>query len=174
MMEKYVVAPAGGAGGEIAPDCCRNTDESPTNTRPDRALGDGFAATTTSKVPGPVRAPAGTVTKPASAVAAHAQSAEAATVAVAVPPVATNEAFDRESPVTHDGGAAWETETVRPAIVSVPLRAAPPLAATAIDTEPLPIAAALLVTVRNGAFDVDVQLQFAPDVTATVTVNVCA
>ncbi len=57
-----------------------------------------------------------------------------------------------------------------PAIVTVPLRAAPVLAATLNPTVPLPVPVAPDVTVIHAAFDVAVHPHAEPAVTATVPV----
>ena len=65
-------------------------------------------------------------------------------------------------------GAACVTVNVRLAIVTVPLRAAPALAATVIATEPLPLPLPPEVTVIQGALlTAAVQLQPAGAVTMT-------
>ena len=66
--------------------------------------------------------------------------------------------------------AAWLTVNECPAIVSVPVRAAPVLAATLYATVPLPVPAAPLVTVIQLSFAVAVHEQVLPAVTATLPV----
>ena len=65
-------------------------------------------------------------------------------------------------------GAAWVTVNVWPAMVSVPVRAAPVLAATLNATVPGPLPLAPLVTVIQLALDVADQLQLAPALTPTL------
>ena len=65
------------------------------------------------------------------------------------------------------GGAAWETVNVLPAINSMPLRAAPVLAATAKDTEPSPLPVRPLEIVIHGTSEVAVHAQPDPAVTDT-------
>jgi hypothetical protein len=57
---------------------------------------------------------------------------------------------------------------VCPAIVRVPVRAAPLFDATLNDTDPLPLPDAPLVTLMNASFADAVQAQPAPAVTATL------
>jgi hypothetical protein len=57
---------------------------------------------------------------------------------------------------------------VWPAIVSVPLRAAPPFDATLNVTDPLPLPEAPFVNVIQASLAVAVHAQVAPAVTATV------
>ena len=59
------------------------------------------------------------------------------------------------------------TEKARPAIVAVPLRAAPAFAATLKPMLPLPVADGTLVNVIQPAFDVAVHVQVLPVVTVT-------
>ena len=59
------------------------------------------------------------------------------------------------------------TLNVRPAIVAVPLRAAPPLAAMLKPSVPLPVADGTLVNVIQLAFDVAVHVHVLPVVTVT-------
>ena len=82
------------------------------------------------------------------------------TSVVPVPPVAGTLSSCGEIEKLHDGVgaggvglllAAWETVNVRPAIVSVPVLAAPVLLATLKATEPLPVPAAPDVTVIHVA-----------------------
>ena len=61
---------------------------------------------------------------------------------------------------------------VRPAIVIVPLRAAPAFAAALNATVPLPLPDAAPVTVNHEAFDTAVQSHDAPVVTVTATLPV--
>lgn len=70
----------------------------------------------------------------------------------------------------HGGGgaAACETEKVWPAIVSVPVRAAPLFAAAVNDTVPLPLPDPPLEIAIHDAFDVAVQAQPLFAVTPTV------
>ena len=69
----------------------------------------------------------------------------------------------------HDAaGAACDTVTVCPPIVSVPVRAAPVLAATPNDTVPLPVPDAPLVTVSHAALAVAVHAH-VPCEAVTVT-----
>jgi hypothetical protein len=65
-------------------------------------------------------------------------------------------------------GAACVTVNSWPAIVIVPLRAAPAFAATLYPTEPFPVPVAPAVTVSHGALLTAVQAHPAPDVTVTV------
>jgi hypothetical protein len=65
------------------------------------------------------------------------------------------------------GAAAWFTVNDWPAIVRVPLRAAPLLAATVNPTEPLPVPVAPDVIVIHSAFVVAVHVQSLIDDTAT-------
>ena len=66
--------------------------------------------------------------------------------------------------------AAWFTVNVSPAMVTVPLRAPPVLAAMLTPTEPLPVPDAPDVTVIHGAPLVAVHAQAAVVVTATEAV----
>ena len=63
-------------------------------------------------------------------------------------------------------GAAWVTAKVWPAMVIVPLRWAPVLAATATLTLPLPVPVAPALTVSQAALLVALQAQVLPAVTA--------
>jgi hypothetical protein len=66
--------------------------------------------------------------------------------------------------------AACETVKVLPAIVSVPLRAAPVFCTTLKLTVPLPVPLPPLVTVIHGALDAAVHVQLVPAVTVTESV----
>jgi hypothetical protein len=68
--------------------------------------------------------------------------------------------------------AAWFTVNVWPAMVTVPVRAAPLLAAMFMPTEPFPVPAAPAVTVIHGTPLAAVHAHAA--VVVTVTVAVCA
>ena len=70
------------------------------------------------------------------------------------------------------GTAPWLTVNVSPAIVSVPPRAAPELAATLNATDPLPVPAAPEDTSMNGELLVAVHWQSTPWVTVTAIVPV--
>ena len=70
------------------------------------------------------------------------------------------------------GTAPWLTVNVSPAIVSVPPRAAPELAATLNATDPLPVPAAPEDTSMNGELLVAVHWQSNPWVTVTAIVPV--
>ncbi len=71
-------------------------------------------------------------------------------------------------------GAAWVTVKVWPAMVIVPLRWAPVLAATATLTLPLPVPVAPLLTVSHVALLVALQAQVLPAVTATLVASPAA
>lgn len=69
----------------------------------------------------------------------------------------------------HDGGAAaWSTVNVCPAIVTVPVRAAPVLALMASDTDPLPVPEAPDLTAIQEAWLDAVHAHALPVVTETV------
>lgn len=91
---------------------------------------------------------------------------EAVIDTVPLPPAAVKAWLVGEIENVH-GAAAWLTVNVCPAIVTVPLRAAPVVAATLSPTVPAPVPAPPAVTVIHGAFDADVQLHPSPADTDT-------
>jgi len=66
------------------------------------------------------------------------------------------------------GGADWDTVNVWPAIVRVPLRAAPVLAAVLNATVPLPVPEAPLVIASHGTLAVALQAHDAADAVTAV------
>jgi hypothetical protein len=104
----------------------------------------------------------------AAAVQAH-DPAEAVTVVDPVPPVSDTDCAPGAIANVHGGGggAACDTVNVCPAMVSVPLRAVPGLAAALNAIVPLPVPEAPLVTVSQGALAVAVH---AHDAAEAVTV----
>jgi hypothetical protein len=131
-----------------------------------------FAAADTVTLPLPVPLPPpATVSQGAFAVAVQAHvAAEAVTATVPVPPSAGMPALAGAIVKVHGGGgaAAWFTVNVWPAIVSVPLRAGPVLAATLTVTTPLAVPLPPLAIVSHAAFGVAVHAHVA--VTPTVVV----
>jgi hypothetical protein len=101
--------------------------------------------------------------------AVHAHPASTATTMEPVPPIADTEALVGSILYVQVGaGAACVTVKVRVAIVTVPVRAAPVLAAIVIPTEPLPLPFAPEVIVIHGALlTAAVQVQPAGAVTVT-------
>jgi hypothetical protein len=99
-------------------------------------------------------------------VAVHAQAAAAVTSTPVAPPAAVGVSVSgitvKAQPVL------WLTVNVRPAIVAVPLRSAPVLAAIDSCTAPLPVPEAPAVTVIQGTFDAAVHAHPFPAVTLTV------
>ena len=118
---------------------------------PVRGLGVALAAAVkaTEPLPAPV-APDVTVSHDVSLLTAvHAHSARAVTVVEPVPPAAVIDRLAGASAYEH-GRAAWFTENVWPAIVSVPLRGVVSGFAEALNaTVPLPLPVAPLVTVNQ-------------------------
>ena len=112
-------------------------------------------------LPLPVPLPVDTEIHPVVVVAVHAQAAAVVRLTAPFPPDESNAAFVGAIVYSHPGvdgggwgaglsgggGAACTTVTVRPAIVIVPVRPAPPLAATEYAAEPLPDPVAPLVIV---------------------------
>jgi hypothetical protein len=81
--------------------------------------------------------------------------------------IAPSDAYNTTVFAPAGGGAACDTVNVVPAIVSVPLRAAPVFCATLKLTVPLPLPLAPLVTLIHVALDAAVQVQLVPAVTVT-------
>jgi hypothetical protein len=134
--------------------------------------GPVFAAALKATLPLPVPdAPLVTVSQGAFAAAVHAQDAvDAVTATDPVPPESPTLCVvgPMENVQGGGGAAACDTVNVCPAIVSVPLRAAPVFAAIAKATVPLPVPAAPLLTVSHATFAVAVHAQVALEaVTAT-------
>ena len=121
-----------------------------------------FAATENDTAPSPVPAPPPVIVIHAAFdVAVHPQVwMFAITPTPPLPPAAANPAL-RDASASSHGTAAWSTVNVRPAIVIVPLRASPALAATENETVPSPVPAAPPMTVIQAAFDTAVQPQEA-------------
>jgi len=115
-------------------------------------------------------APLVTVMKDALLTAVHAHALDAVTVTVAVPPISPNVTEVGDRAYVH-ATAAWFTETVWPAMVSVPARADPVLAATENLTVPLSIPELPALTVMKASLLLDVHAQ-PVDWVATVTVPV--
>jgi hypothetical protein len=137
-----------------------------------------FDATLNETEPLPVPlAPPATVIQAALDVAVHAQLAPVVTATVPLPPVESTFWLDGEIEKVHAGGggggggggaaAACDTVNVWPAIVSVPLRAAPLFVATAKLTVPFPLPDAAPLIEIHEAFDAAVHAQPLPAVTAT-------
>jgi hypothetical protein len=101
-------------------------------------------------------------------IAVHVQPAPAVTVTV--PVVALAVTFWLGGAIEYMQGAAWLTVNVWPAIVIVPLRADPVLAATLNPTDPLPVPDAPDVTLIHCTPLVAVHVHPAPAVTVTVPV----
>jgi len=99
----------------------------------------------------------------------HEQSPRVVTVTEPVPPEAGIDWLDGASVKVH-AAEGWDTVTVTPAIVSVPLRAAPLFAAALYVTCPVPLPEPLLVTVIHDAFDTAAQVH--PDAALTPTCSV--
>lgn len=118
-------------------------------------------------------APPVTVSQGTLAAAVHAhEAADAFTATDPVPPCLRTSRLFADSVNVHGGGggggAACDTVNVWPAMVSVPLRAAPVFAATVNATLPAPVPDAPLVTDSQGAFDPAVHAHDPADgVTAT-------
>src|SRR5262245_65738687 len=87
--------------------------------------------------------------------AVHAHALGAVTVTVAVPPRSPNVIDVRDVAYEH-ANAAWLTVTVRPAMVTVPVRANPVLASTENVTVPSSLPALPAVTVMNASLRHDV------------------
>jgi hypothetical protein len=113
-----------------------------------------FAATLYPTVPLPVpEAPVVKVIQDALLIAVHAQVDPAVTATEPVLPAAGAAALAGSIMYVHAGAAATSacvTVNVRPAIVNVPVRAAPVLAATVNVIDPLPLPVAPEVTVIHG------------------------
>lgn len=131
------------------------------------------AATVTLPLPEPLL-PLAIVSQLAFEVAVHAHvGADAVTATVPVLPSAATLAFVGAMLKVHGAGtAAWLTVNVCPAIVTVPLRAAPVFAAIAIATVPLPEPLPPLAIVSHAAFVLAVHAHDA--VTATDVVPASA
>jgi hypothetical protein len=103
------------------------------------------------------------------AVQSHASGAF--TAMVLLPPGVSKLRVDGFTVYTHAAAPdSWLIVNVCPATVIVPLRDAPPLAATAYLTAPAPVSPAVPVTVTQGTLDVAVHVHPGPVVTATVPV----
>jgi len=106
-------------------------------------------------------------------VAVHAQPLPAVTATDPLPPAAVGEVLDGSIEYVHCGGgggggaADWVTVNVCVAIVIVPVRAAPVLAATVKPTEPFPEPLAPPVIVSHDALLVAVHAHPLGAVTAT-------
>ena len=100
--------------------------------------------------------------------AVHVQDACVVTVTLSLPAEELTVCFVGESVKLH-GGPAWVMVNVSPAMVTVPFRALPVFAATAMFTDPLPCPAPLPVTSIHGAPAVAVHAQFDVVVTRTET-----
>ena len=108
------------------------------------------------------------VIQPALDVADQLQPAPAATLTLPDVPAAAAARLPGESVYVH-GAAAWFTVNVWPPIATVPLRAAPVLAATLYGTDPVPVPLAAPVNVDPArCCDVADQLQPAPAATLTL------
>jgi hypothetical protein len=122
----------------------------------------------TEPLPAPL-APAVTATHATLLVAVQSQPAAVVTATLPLPPGAAIEASGGAIVYVHGtGAAAWFTVNVWPAMVSVPVRALPVLAATVNATEPFPVPTAPAVTATHGTLLVAVQSQPAAVVTATL------
>jgi hypothetical protein len=100
--------------------------------------------------------------------AVHEQPAPAVTATEPPPPLASTDWLLGEIANVHGGGAAaCVTVSVWPAMVSVPLRAAPGFAVAVYVTEPLPDPVAPREIVIHGAFDEAVHAQLASAITST-------
>lgn len=102
-------------------------------------------------------------------VAVHAQPAPAVIEADPGPPEAST--FNEFGAMPNEQAAAWLTVKVWPAIVSVPVRAAPPFAATLKATDPFPLPDVPLVIVSQSELFVDAA-QVQPLAAEIVTVPV--
>jgi hypothetical protein len=131
-----------------------------------------LAAALNPTVPLPVpAAPEVTVSHGALLLAVHVHALVVVTVTVPVPPIAGTLWLVGLIEYVHGAtNAAWLTVNVCPAMVTVPARAAPLLAAMFIPTEPFPVPAAPDVTVIHGAPLAAVHVQAAVVVTVTVAV----
>ena len=134
-----------------------------------------LAATLNATVPLPVPdAPLVTVSQGTLAAAVHAHdAAEAVTVVDPVPPVSETDCAVGAIVNVHGGGgggggAAWVTVNVWPAIVRLPLRAVPVLAAMLNATVPLPVPDAPMVTVSQGTLAAAVHAHDAADAVTVV------
>ena len=106
-----------------------------------------LAATLNATVPGPLPlAPLVTVIQVVLLTPVHAHPVAAVT-ADAARPAARGDRLSSFDAIAYVHGAAWVTVNVWPAMVSVPVRAAPVLAATLNATVPVPLPLAPLVTV---------------------------
>jgi hypothetical protein len=135
-----------------------------------------FATTLNPAVPLPVPvAPDVTRSHGTLLLAVHAHALVVVTVTVPVPPVAGTFWLVGLIEYVHGAtNAAWLTVNVWPAMVAVPVRAAPVLAATLISTEPFPVPDAPDVTVIHGTPLAAVHAHAAVVVTATVAVFAAA
>ncbi len=125
---------------ETAPDTSMETGgaaawematPTPTTVRVALRAAPVFAATEYRAVPSPVPAPVVTVIHESVVVAVQAQlAADALTLTVPVPPVSVNDCDVGFTVNVHGGAAAWVTVNIAPAMVIVPVRAPPLLAAT--------------------------------------------
>lgn len=98
----------------------------------------------------------------------HAQlGSDAVTVTDPLPPAAGTACVAGATAYVHagggGGGADWFTVNVCPAIVAVPDRAGPALAATFIETDPLPVPDVALLNVIHGTFGAAVHAHVGAD-----------
>ena len=140
---------------------------------PVRSLSCVFGDTPYPTVSDPVPdEPRTTASQATLAVAVHAHvAADAVTVTLPEPPSDEIDCEVGEIEKVHGGGgggAACDTVKVCPAMVSVPLRAAPVFTATVNETDPLPVPVAPLVSVSHGALALALHVHvLAEAVTAT-------
>jgi hypothetical protein len=165
-----IVKVHGGGGGAA----CDTVNVWPAIVSVPLRAGPVFAATAKAMVPFPVPGvPLLTVSHGAFAVAVHAHVLLDAVTATDPEPAVSATFWLVGASVNVQGGgggggAACDTVNVWPAMVSVPLRAAPVFAATAKATVPFPVPGVPLLTVSHGAFAVAVHAHVPLDaVTAT-------
>jgi hypothetical protein len=136
-----------------------------TVTVPVRAAPVVLAAADTATVPLPVpELPLVIVIHGTFGIAVHVQAGPVVTIVEAAPPPTGTDCDDGAMAKLH-AAAACMTLNVWPAIVTVPVRAAPVFAATDRATVPLPVPEPPLVTVIHGTFGVAVHVQAGPVVT---------
>jgi hypothetical protein len=129
-----------------------------TVTVPERAASVGFGSAVTRTVPFPLpEAPFAIESQSRSSVAVHEQLAGAVTVTESVPPLDPNTSSTGDTTYVHGGGGpvpSCLTDTVWPAIVTVPVRAAWLwFGAAVIVTEPFPVTPGALVMEIQGLSD---------------------
>jgi hypothetical protein len=160
--------PGGASANVHGTACCVTISVCPPMTTVPLRAAASFAATENLTTPFPVpEAPSVMVIQEFCVAAVHAQPAPAVSAVEPVPPVAGKSSDAGEIENVH-GAGLWVTVNVWPAIVAVPLRAAPAFAAMFRVTAPPPVPDALPAKVIHEALLADVQAQDAPADTVTV------